>query len=340
MKYKLFGNTGLRVSEICLGTMTFGKEVDWGSSKEEAQSIFDAYANIGGNFIDTANKYTNGTSEKFLGDFIKKNREYFVLATKYTGSMNPTDPNAGGNSRKNMMQSVEASLKRLDTEYIDILWLHIWDETTPAEEIMRGLDDLIRSGKVNYVGISDTPAWVIAKCNTLAELRGWSAFVGLQIEYNLIERSVEQELIPLAKHFKMTVTPWSPLRMGILAGKYTRETKGPKRLDTLTEFYDLDERSLVIAKKVDEIADNLNKSSAQVALNWLRAQENMVPIIGARTLEQLNDNLACTEWNLYKDDINALNEVSKLDPIFPNNFWNKPFVREFVFGKTESAIDK
>src|SRR6201988_354120 len=220
MKYRLLGNSGLRVSEAALGTMTFGEDWGWGATKDEARKVYDSFREAGGNFIDTANLYTNGTSESFLGEFMKGHRESIVLATKYANAAPGTDPNAPGNQRKNMMQAVEASLKRLKTDYIDLYWVHIWDQITPVEEVMRGLDDLVRQGKILYVGISDAPAWWIAQANTLAQLRGWSPFLGLQIEYSLIERTVERELVPMAKALNIGVTAWSPLAGGVLTGKY------------------------------------------------------------------------------------------------------------------------
>src|SRR4030081_1426460 len=220
MRYRLLGNSGLRVSEAALGTMTFGDDWGWGAAKDEARKVYDAFREAGGNFIDTANLYTNGTSESFLGEFMEGHRQSVVLATKYSNAFPGTDPNVAGNQRKNMMQSVEASLKRLRTDYIDLYWVHIWDRMTPVEEVMRGLDDLVRAGKVLYTGISDAPAWWIAQASTLAHLRGWSPFVGLQIEYSLIERTVERELIPVAKALNIGVTAWSPLANGVLTGKY------------------------------------------------------------------------------------------------------------------------
>src|SRR6266849_1350670 len=220
MKYKLLGKCGLRVSEAALGTMTFGDELGWGSPKAEAQKVYETYHEAGGNFIDMANFYTNGTSEKFVGEFIQGHRESVVLATKYSLAEPGNDPNAAGNQRKSMMQSVEASLKRLQTDYIDLYWVHIWDQITPIEEVMRGLDDLVSQGKVLYIGISDAPARWIAQANTLASLRGWSSFVGLQIEYSLIERTVERELIPMANALNLGVTAWSPLSNGVLNDKY------------------------------------------------------------------------------------------------------------------------
>ncbi len=220
MNYRLFGNSGLRVSEVSLGTMTFGEDWGWGTAKEEARKIYDAYREAGGNFVDTANLYTNGTSETLVGEFIRDHRQSVVLATKYTNAMAGTDPNAAGNHRKSMVQALEASLRRLKTDYIDLYWLHIWDQMTPVEEVMRAFDDLVRQGKVLYIGVSDAPAWWIAQANTLAELRGWTQFIGLQIEYSLIERTVERELIPMGKAFKLGLVAWSPLAGGVLSGKY------------------------------------------------------------------------------------------------------------------------
>lgn len=189
MRYRLLGKSGLRVSQLCLGTMTFGEDWGWGSSKDESRQILDAFFEAGGNFIDTANVYTNGTSESLLGEFLMGDRDRAVLATKYTNAMLGTDPNAGGNQWKNMMRSVEASLKRLQTDYIDLYWLHIWDKITPLDEVMRAFDDLVRQGKILHAGVSDMAAWAVARASTLAELRGWTPFVGLQIEYSLIERT-------------------------------------------------------------------------------------------------------------------------------------------------------
>ncbi len=226
VKYGLLGKSGLRVSEVALGAMTFGDEWGWGSPKDEAQKIYDTYREAGGNFIDTANLYTNGTSEKLVGEFIRGHRESIVLATKYSNATPGNDPNAAGNHRKSMMQALEASLKRLQTDYIDLYWVHIWDGITPVEEVMRGLDDIVRQGKVLYVGISNAPAWWIAQANTVAELRGWTQFIGLQIEYSLIERTVERELIPMAKALNLGVLAWSALARGVLSGKYHGAGKG------------------------------------------------------------------------------------------------------------------
>ena len=227
MKYYLLGRSGLRVSEICLGAMTFGEEWGWGASKDECRKIFNAYVDAGGNFIDTANKYTEGTSEKYIGEFIASDRDRFVLATKYTSNTRRGDPNAGGNHRKSMVQSLEASLQRLNTDYVDLYWVHAWDQTTPVEEMMRALDDMIKAGKILYAGISDAPAWVVSQANTLANLRGWTEFTGLQIEYSLIERTPERELLPMASALDIGVTAWSPLGNGLLTGKYNKNKDQP-----------------------------------------------------------------------------------------------------------------
>jgi aryl-alcohol dehydrogenase-like predicted oxidoreductase len=273
MKYRLLGNSGLRVSEAALGTMTFGEDWGWGTAKDEARKVYDAFREAGGNFIDTANIYTNGTSESFLGEFMDGHRQSVVLATKYTNAFPGTDPNAAGNQRKNMMQAVEASLKRLKTDYIDLYWVHIWDQLTPVEEVMRGLDDLVRAGKVLYTGISDAPAWWIAQANTLAHFRGWSPFVGLQIEYSLIERTVERELIPMAKALNIGVTAWSPLAGGVLTGKYHGHGS-PEAARMTTDmakgFMPEPVRSGRIVAAVKRVSDETGRGMAQVALAWLR----------------------------------------------------------------------
>jgi aryl-alcohol dehydrogenase-like predicted oxidoreductase len=220
MNYRLLGSSGLRVSEVALGAMTFGDDWGWGTSKDEARKIYDTYRAAGGNFIDTANVYTNGSSESLVGEFIHDHRESTVLATKYTCAMSAGDVNGGGNHRKNMVQALESSLRRLRTDYIDLYWLHVWDQMTPVEEVMRAFDDLIRQGKVLYIGVSDTPAWCIAQANTLAQLRGWTPFVGVQLEYSVSERTVERELIPMAKAFGLGLVAWGPLAGGVLSGKY------------------------------------------------------------------------------------------------------------------------
>ena len=363
MKYQLLGKSGLRVSEICLGAMTFGEEWGWGSSKEESHKIFNAYVDAGGNFIDTANKYTEGTSEKYIGEFIADDRDRFVLATKYTSNTKRGDPNAGGNQRKNMMQSLEASLKRLNTDYIDLYWVHAWDPLTPIEETMRSLDDMVRAGKVLYIGISDAPAWIVSQANTLANLRGWTEFTGLQIEYSLIERTPERELLPMANALDIGVTAWSPLGGGVLTGKYNKNDKeqqntssssisitqeGNSRLEVQSELANrfLNDRNILIAKEVSKIAKEIGRSAAQVALNWIRQQNiieshgknNIIPIIGSRKESQIKDNLSCIEFELTEEQMKMLNEVSKIELGFPNDFLNSEMLKDIIYGGTYSSI--
>jgi aryl-alcohol dehydrogenase-like predicted oxidoreductase len=330
MNYKLFGQSGLRVSELCLGTMGFGTEWKWGADKELSKQIFDAYANAGGNFLDTANRYTEGTSEKFLGDFIAKDRDHFVLATKYSLRDRGGDLNFAGNHRKNLMRSVKESLWRLNTDYIDVLWLHAWDSWTPTEEIMKGLEDLITRGMVHYIGISDTPAWVVSQANTMAQLRGWNQFVGLQIEYSLIQRTVEAELMPMAKAFGMTVTPWAPLAGGALTGKYLKGDKG--RLPETSSR--LGDRATTITKKVVEVAERLGVSPSQVAINWTRQNkwQRVIPIVGATKVSQLEDVLGCLNFELPKEIVSELNEVSKIELPFPQKFFQENGVLDVLYG--------
>jgi aryl-alcohol dehydrogenase-like predicted oxidoreductase len=342
MKYRLLGNSGLRVSEAALGTMTFGEEWGWGSPKDEARKVYDVFREAGGNFIDTANFYTNGTSESFLGEFMKDHRQSVVLATKYTMSAPGTDPNAAGNQRKNMMQSVEASLKRLQTDYIDLYWVHMWDQITPVEEVMRGLDDLVRAGKVLYTGISDAPAWWIAQANTLAHLRGWSPFVGLQIEYSLIERTVERELIPMAKALNIGVTAWSPLAGGVLTGKYHGHGS-PEQARMTTDmakgFMPEPVRSGRIVAAVKSVSDEIGRSMAQVALAWLRYRPvPVIPIVGARKLSQFQDNLASFDLTLSADHLKTLDEASRIELGFPYDIYAKAMPRAVCYGGLRDQI--
>src|SRR5216684_2534459 len=258
MKYPLLGNSGLRVSEAALGTMTFGEDWGWGAPKDESRKIYEAYREAGGNFIDTANMYTNGSSENLVGEFIHDHRQSVVLATKYTNAMAGNDPNASGNHRKSMVQALEASLRRLKTDYVDLYWLHIWDQMTPVDEVMRAFDDLVRQGKVLYIGVSDAPAWWISQANTLAELRGWSRFAGLQIEYSLIQRTVERELVPMAKALNLGVLAWSPLANGVLTGKYHGNANaevGRMSRQEMQEFLPEQERTQRIIAALKSVAE-------------------------------------------------------------------------------------
>lgn len=337
MNYRIFGKSGLRVTELCLGTMTFGTEWTLGTDKEESKKIFDCYAEHGGNFLDTANRYTEGTSERWVGEFIASDRHHFVLATKYTLRDRLNDPNFAGNHRKNMMRSVEESLRRLNTEFIDLLWVHAWDFVTPAEEVLRGLDDLVRSGKVHYIGISDTPAWVVSHANTLAELRAWTRFAGLQIEYSLLQRAPERDLLPMAAHFGMAVTPWGALGGGALTGKYLKG-EGGRVVETSARR---SERATAITRAVVEHAELLGVSPEQVAINWTRQRDArlaVIPIIGARKADQLERSLGCLGFTLPPETIQALDAASAIELGFPHEFLASDNIRDLVFGGVYSKI--
>jgi aryl-alcohol dehydrogenase-like predicted oxidoreductase len=342
MRYRLLGNSGLRVSEAALGTMTFGEDWGWGSPKEESRKVYDTFREAGGNFIDTANIYTNGTSESLLGEFMQGHRQSVVLATKYSNATPGTDPNAAGNHRKNMVQAVEASLKRLKTDYIDLYWLHLWDQITPVEEVMRAFDDLVRQGKVLYVGVSDAAAWWIAQANTLAQLRGWSPFVGLQIEYSLIERTVERELVPMARSMNIGVTAWSPLAGGVLTGKYHghgSSEAGRMNSEMAKDFKPEQQRADRVVAAVKKVADETGRSLAQVALAWLRYRPvPVIPILGARKLNQLQDNLASLDLQLSPDQVKTLDDASQVDLGFPYSMYTKDFVRAIAYGGLRDKI--
>lgn len=317
MRYRLLGNSGLKVSELALGAMTFGTETGFGVDKAESRRVYDRFRETGGNFIDTANVYAGGTSETFLGEFMAGERERLVLATKYTGPMRGRDVNAAGNSRKNMMVSLHDSLKRLNTDYIDLYWVHARDYLTPIEEVMRGLDDLVRAGKVLYVGVSDTPAWVVSQANTIAGFRGWSAFVGLQIRYSLVDRTVERELLPMARALDLAVTPWGIVGSGILTGKYNKDANANGRARQRELVTD---RSLAIAAEVVAVADELGVTPSQVAIAWVREGEgNIIPLVGARTVAQLEENLGCLEVTLDAAHKERLDDVSAIAPGFPHD---------------------
>jgi len=344
VRYTLLGRSGLRVSELCLGAMTFGDAWGWGASEEVCEEQLKLFWDRGGNFIDTANAYTNGQSEEILGRLLEGRRDQTVLATKFTVNTREGDPNAGGNARKNMVQAVEASLRRLRTDYVDLYWVHAWDKMTPIEEVMRAFDDLVCSGKVLYVGVSDFPAWKVAEANTLAELRGWSPFVGLQILYNLISRDAERDLIPMARDLGLGVTPWSPLARGVLTGKYSRadleEVTEPapgiptERRDMVLQ--QLDERQLSIADAVGDVADELGRTPAQVSIRWLMQRPGVTsPILGARTAEQLEDNLGSLDFELEDSQMERLSEISAFELGFPHDFLESPRIRSLLHGGTD-----
>ena len=323
--YVTLGNSGLRVSPFCLGAMTFGEDWGWGSSVAESETIMARFIERGGNFIDTANVYTKGHSEKIIGDFIGRDparRDRTVIATKFFGNLYEGDPNGGGAGRKAIAASCEQSLRRLQTDYIDLYWMHSWDKFTPVEETMRALDDLVRAGKVRYIGLSDTPAWKVAQAQTIASFRGWAPLIALQIEYSLIERTVEGELIPMALELGLGVTPWSPLRSGVLSGKYTREnakTAKADRGERVTQF--LDEHTFAIIDELARIAKAHNTTPAAVALAWVQSRPGVAStIIGARRLDQLDQNLEALDGRLTADEIAALDRLSAPTLNFPANF--------------------
>ncbi|KJE21424.1 putative oxidoreductase, aryl-alcohol dehydrogenase like protein [Frankia torreyi] len=339
--YRLLGRSGLRVSPLALGTMTFGADWGWGADTDEARRIFDAYVDRGGNFVDTANQYTDGTAEHLLGEFAAGRREQLVLATKYTVTRRPGDPNSGGNHRKSMVGSVEASLRRLRTDHLDLLYLHAWDGSTPVEEVLRAMDDLVRAGKVLYVGISDTPAWQVARMQAIADLRGWSPLIALQIEYSLVERTGERDLIPMAAEMGLGVVPWSPLASGVLTGKYSRAdlevgageaSAAGTRRNVAAASGALTERSLGIADVVAGVAGELGVTSSQVALAWaLRRPAVTAPIIGARTLDQLTDNLGALDVVFTDDQLTRLDQASAVELGFPHAFLTLPMTRAVMF---------
>jgi aryl-alcohol dehydrogenase-like predicted oxidoreductase len=323
-QYVTLGRSGLRVSPLCLGAMTFGEDLGWGTSVEESQQIIDRYIELGGNFIDTANFYTRSHSEKIIGDHIGRHparRDRLAIATKFSGNLYPGDPNGGGSGRKSLISACENSLRRLQTDYIDLYWLHIWDANTPIEETMAALEDLVRAGKVRYIGVSDTPAWKIAQANLIAGFRGWSAFVGLQVEYSLLERNIEQELVPMASEFGLGITPWSPLKGGILSGKYTRADSGRHSADrgAMVDAF-LNEKTYAVIDELEVIAKAHETNVASVALAWVRAQPAVSSvIIGARRLTQLDENVRAVDVNLDADELARLDSLTKPRLGFPHN---------------------
>lgn len=324
MKYKLLGRSGLRVSELCLGAATFG--VNWGtigSDRKESGRIFDAFVEAGGNFIDTSNRYQESQSEQYLGELIQKDRDSLVMATKYSlfdGFNKGVDPNASGNHRKNLMRSVEGSLKRLGTDYIDLLWIHIYDFTTPIDEILRGLDDVVRQGKVNYIGASNFPAWWLAKANTMADFQGKTPFIATQVEYSIVERSLEPEFLPMAHEFDMGLVCWSALAGGMATGKYNRGKPAAGELLRLADeipaskrhyWHAMTERNLGIMDQVVKIADDVGRPACQVSLRWLMQQPVVtVPIFSARTAEQAKEDLGACDFELTKEQMVALTKAS------------------------------
>lgn len=319
------GKSGLRVSPLALGTMTFGEELGWGSSVKDSETILDRYIDLGGNFIDTANGYTKGHSEKIIGDHLthdKAKRDRLVIATKFSTNLFVGDPNGGGSSRKSIIDACEESLRRLRTDYIDLYWLHNYDKNTPIEETVAAMHTLVQQGKVRYIGISDTPAWKTAQAQLIAQFRGWTPFSAIQIEYNLGERTVEGELIPMAQELGMGVVPWSPLKNGIFSGKYTREnlkTVSDGRAKIIANG--VTEKHLEIVDELSRIAKDLNATIPQVALAWVQSRQGVTSsIIGARTLEQLEDNVKSLEISLTDEHKAVLETISTIKLPFPLEF--------------------
>jgi len=325
--YVTLGRSGLRVSPFCLGAMTFGEDWGWGSSVSESEAIISRFMERGGNFIDTANVYTKGHSEKIIGDFVGRDharRDRIVIATKFFGNLFPGDPNGGGAGRKTIVSSCEQSLRRLQTDYIDLYWMHCWDRFTPVDETMRALDDLVTSGKVRYIGFSDTPAWKVSQAQTVAHLRGWAPLVALQIEYSLLERTVEGELIPMALEMGLGVTPWSPLKSGVLSGKYTRENAASVKADRGERVtQNLGEKVYSIIDELIAIGKELGSSPASIALAWVQGRPGVAStIIGARRMDQLEQNLAALDVKLSRDQVARLDKLSKPALGFPMQFLN------------------
>lgn len=330
--YYTLGRTGLRVSRLALGTMTFGTQWGWGADKETARQLVDTYVDAGGNFFDTADLYTEGTAETWLGEFIAEKglRDKAVIATKFTYNADPGNPNAGGNGRKNILRAVEGSLKRLGTDYIDLYVLHTWDRITPTEEVVRTFDDLVRSGKVRHVGLSDVPAWYAARIQTIAELRGYEPISSMQLEYSLVERNIEREHVPLATGHGIGITAWSPLGSGLLSGKYRPSDDGGAgagRLETVKgsnvpAFQKFTPRNWKIVAELEAVAKATNRSMAQVALNWVANRPGVASVIvGATKTSQLRDNIEALSFDIPAELTARLDEVSAPEATFPYTFF-------------------
>jgi aryl-alcohol dehydrogenase-like predicted oxidoreductase len=339
MRYKTLGRSGLRVSELCLGTMTFGEDWGWGASKEESRKIFEAFAQAGGNFIDTSSNYTNGTAERLVGEFIASERDYFVVGTKYTlrrpGS-DKGDLNAGGNHRKNMLRTVEASLKRLNTDVIDLLYLHMWDFTTPIEQVLRGLDDLIATGKVLHAGISDTPAWIVAHGQAIADLRGWNRFNAYQAEYSLLERGVEADVLPMTRTLDMSMLAFGMLNGGVLTGKFNRPD-GPGEATRVTK---VSQHEQEVAEAVLKVAAETSFTPSQVAISWVRQQApHIIPILGARREAQIKDTLGILDCSLSPEQLQALSAANSQTPAYPHTFWNDYIRHDLILGDRADQLE-
>jgi aryl-alcohol dehydrogenase-like predicted oxidoreductase len=345
MTYYTLGNSGLRVSRLALGTMTFGTEWGWGADRKTARSMFDAYVEAGGNFFDTADLYTGGTAEAWLGEFVAERglRDKAVIATKFTFNSEPGNPNAGGNGRKNIMRAVDASLRRLGTDYIDLYLMHVWDRLTPAEEVLRALDDLVRAGKLRHIGLSDVPAWYAGRAQAIAELRGYEPISALQLEYSLVERSIENEFVPFGTRHGAGIMVWSPLASGLLSGKYKPTQDGNAgRLDgfrntTHPGFRKFSDRNWAIVAELEKVAAQLGRSMAGVALNWVATQPGVATVIlGATKLAQLQDNLAALDFEIPAALRQRLEAVSSVPAPFPHPYFGSQ-IQVRVTGGTVTA---
>ena len=328
MRYRLLGRSGLRVSELCLGTMTFGTDWGWGADDDECRRIVERYAEAGGNFIDTANNYTDGSSERIVGEVTHADRDRWVLATKYTLTVDRTDPNAGGNHRKSLVRSLEQSLRRLHTDYVDLLWLHMRDATTPIEEFVRALDDQVRLGKVLYVGISDSPSWVVSRAHAIAELRGWSPFVAVQLPYSVASRDPEREVLPMAAELGLSVLPWGVLGAGVLTGRPPESLRWPQE--------GISERTTGVVGTLREIAEEAGCTPAQAAIAWLLGRERpeLVPIVGVRSVAQLEDDLGALDLVLTAEQSAELDAAGAPSLGFPRSFLESDGVRDLIYGDT------
>jgi aryl-alcohol dehydrogenase-like predicted oxidoreductase len=341
MRYALLGRSGLRVARIALGTMTFGPGAEWSRDEAAARAVFDVYRGAGGNFIDTANMYTGGESERIVGRLVADDRERFVVATKYANAApGREDPNAAGMHRKSLVQSLDASLKRLGLDYIDLYWVHWWDFTTPVEEVHRALDDAVRAGKILHIGLSDVPAWVVSRAQAFSDLRGYAPIAAMQLEYSLVQRSIEREHLPLAKTYDIGVTAWSPLAGGILSGKYTGAApkgEGPQRMDSM-QLQPLDERNRAIAQRLAAVAERLGARPSQVALAWIMAR-GVIPIVGATRPEQMAENLAAADLVLAPADMAELDEASRFDLGHPYSMLDMDLAMTLGYGGMFDRID-
>lgn len=340
MQYLTLGRSGLRVSPLCLGTMTFGTEWGWGSDEATAGQMLDAYLQAGGNFLDTADLYTGGKSEEICGRLIRDRnlRDRIVLATKYTFNAERGNPNAGGNGRKNMYRALEGSLRRLQTDYIDLYWMHVWDGVTPVEEVMAGMNDLVRAGKVRYFGFSDVPAWYAARAQTLAQFAHNEPAIALQLEYSLVERNIEREHIPAALELGMGICPWSPLAGGFLTGKYRRGEPGEGRIETMSAsgnmaFDRRNERTWRVVDVLIEASKAIGRPPAEVALNWVATQRGVSStIIGATKMSQLESNLRALDFTIPPEISASLDQVGALARAHPYVMFDSPPFPEMING--------